>query len=92
MYGERTISQTFTYVNEEHSEYVYTAEVEVTCTIVEDTWDTPGTTDNEVEVLSIERIEESGQVTVLVPSDPDYPELYSWAYDKGMVEDNFDDL
>lgn len=88
----REITQVFTYVNEEHPDCCYVAEVEVTCTIVEDTWDTPGTTDNEAEVLSIERMDETGQVTVLVPSDPDYPEIHSWAYDRGMNEDNFDDL
>lgn len=86
----REVQQTFTYVNEDHSKYVYTAEVEVTCTIDEGTWDTPGSCDNEATVLSIERMDESGSVIELTPSDPEYPEIYNWAISKGENESNFD--
>ena len=88
MSGE--ITQVFTYVNEDHSNYVYTADVEVTCTMDEGTYDTPGSCDNEAEVLSIERMDESGNIVELRATDPEYPEIYNWAYDRGMGEDNFD--
>ena len=86
----REITQVFTYVNEEYPDFAFIAEVEVTCTIDEGTYDTPGSCDNEATVLSIERTDVDGRSTLMKPSDPDYPEIHSWANRKGMNEDNFD--